>query len=301
MTPTMMRSLLLGLAAGLALALLTAASIPFTDASLGVAFPVILALATIVALVHHWKTQLFESLRTEFRQMERRLSRLDEQVAETQGLAQLSRFNDAYPLPFGGGWALTADAAAILVREIALNKPRTIVELGSGVSTQLIGRMLKEAGEGKLYSLDHEANWADQTRRHIQASGLGDFVEVLDAPLSVQPFSGREFNWYELPEKVRRLESIDLVVVDGPPQSLAPNGTPRYPALPAFINQLSPHAMLYIDDAKRPQEREMIALWSREYPQFESRMYDTAPGTCLFRRKPGDMPSNANAVPIRHV
>jgi predicted O-methyltransferase YrrM len=265
------------------------------------ALPIIFALAVIVTLMHHWKTQLFGSLHTEFRQIERRLSRLDDQVAETQGLAQLSRFNDAYPLPFGGGWALTADAAAVLVREIALNRPRTVVELGSGVSTQLIGRMLKESGEGKLYSLDHEASWADQTRRHIEASGLSDFVEVLDAPLSIQPFNGHEFNWYELPEQVRQLENIDLVIVDGPPQSLAPNGTPRYPALPAFINQLSPRAMLYIDDAKRPQEQEMIALWSREYPQFESRMYDTAPGTCLFRRKALDTPPSANTTPIRHV
>jgi predicted O-methyltransferase YrrM len=145
--------------------------------------------------------------------------------------------------------------------------------------------MLKEAGEGKLYSLDHEASWADQTRRHIQASGLADYVVVLDAPLAKQQFKGHEYNWYQLPEQVRKLENIDLIIIDGPPQSLAPGGTPRYPALPAFIDQLSAKAMLYIDDAKRPQEQEMIAMWLREYPQFESRMHDTAPGTCLLRRK----------------
>jgi predicted O-methyltransferase YrrM len=221
-----------------------------------------------------------------FQQVSHKLGQLHDHVSEAQGLAQLTRFNDAYPLPFGGGWALTADAAALLVREIALNRPRTIVELGSGVSTQLIGRMLKEAGEGKLYSLDHEAGWADQTRRHIQASGLGDYVEVLDAPLATQQFNGQEYNWYRVPERVRQLENIDLVIIDGPPQSLAPQGTPRYPALPAFIKQLSPRAMLYIDDAKRPQEQETIAAWLREFPQFESRMHDTAPGTCIFRRKP---------------
>jgi predicted O-methyltransferase YrrM len=281
----MTKSIFFGLAAGLAVAVVTALA-----SSLGIpgdsgALAAILALMLGLAVIHHWKTQHFQAMREGFQQVTHKLGLLHDHVSEAQGLVQLARFNDAYPLPFGGGWALTADAAAVLVREIALNRPRTIVELGSGVSTQLIGRMLKEAGEGKLYSLDHEAGWADQTRRHIQASGLADFVEVLDAPLAMQTFNGREFNWYQIPEQVRKIENIDLIVIDGPPQSLAPGGTPRYPALPAFIAQLSPKAMLYIDDAKRPQEREMIAMWLRDSPQFESRMHDTAPGTCLFRRK----------------
>jgi predicted O-methyltransferase YrrM len=282
----MMRSIVFGLAAGLLVAVLAALA-----SSLGVpgdagAMAGVFALMVGVALLHHWKTQHFQAMREGFQQVTHKLGLLHDHVSEAQGLVQLSRFNDAYPLPFGGGWALTADAAAVLVREIALNRPRTIVELGSGVSTQLIGRMLKEAGEGKLYSLDHEAGWADQTRRHVQTSGLGDYVEVLDAPLTMQRFNGQEYNWYQLPEQVRKLENIDLIVIDGPPQSLAPNGTPRFPALPAFIAQLSPKAMLYIDDAKRPQEQEMIAMWLKEFPQFESRMHDTAPGTCLLKRSP---------------
>jgi len=279
-----MRSILFGLVASAAVALLTRLA-----SLLGVgAGPaaVILAVALLLALAHHWKTQYFQAFGEGLQQLHRKLDLLHDHVSETQGLAQLTRFNDAYPLPFGGGWALTADAAAMLVREIALNRPRTIVELGSGVSTQIIGRMLKEAGEGKLYSLDHEAAWADQTRRHIQASGLGDFVEVLDAPLARQQFNGRDYHWYQVPERVRQLENIDLVIIDGPPQSLEPQGTPRYPALPVFFDQLSPRAMLYIDDAKRPQEQEMIAMWLKEYPQFESRMHDTAPGTCILWRKP---------------
>lgn len=281
----MMRSILFGLAAGATVALLTILTGPLVAGGNATTVAIILALAASLAVLHHWKTQHFQAMGEGFQQITRKLNLLHDHVSETQGLVQLYRFNDAYPLPFGGGWALTADAAAVLVREITLNRPRTIVELGSGVSTQIIGRMLKEAGDGKLYSLDHEAAWADQTRRHIQASGLGDFVEVLDAPLAKQTFNGQEYQWYQLPEQVRRLEAIDLIIIDGPPQSLAPGGTPRYPALPAFISQLSHKALLYIDDAKRPQEQEMIAQWLRDFPQFESRMYDTAPGTCIFKRK----------------
>lgn len=92
----MIRSLLIGLAAGLALTLITAAVYSLTGASLGAAAPVILALAAAVALMHHWKTLLFQTLRQDFRQVSNRLSRLDDQIAETQGLVQLPGFNQVY-------------------------------------------------------------------------------------------------------------------------------------------------------------------------------------------------------------
>jgi predicted O-methyltransferase YrrM len=280
----MMRSILLGLASGLAIAILTGIAAVLGAQEWVASLAIILAATIGISLAHYWKTQHFKTMSEEFRQTARKLSLLHDHVSETQGLVQLTRFNDRYPLPFGGGWALTADAAALLVREIALNRPRVIVELGSGVSTQLIGRMLKEAGEGKLYSLDHDINWAERTRSNIQASGLENFVEVLDAPLARQRFNNREFNWYQIPEMLKQVNNIDLIIVDGPPQSLDPSGTPRYPALPAFLKQLSPKAMIYIDDAKRPQEQEMIALWHKDFPGFESRMIETVPGTCLFSK-----------------
>lgn len=279
-----MRSILIGLAAGLALTVLTAITSLLTGGSIGVAAPVIMALVIGISVLHYWKTLHFQIMRDEFRQVANRLSLVNDRISETQGLVQLSGFNQTYPMPFGGGWALTPDAAVVLAREIALNKPRIIVELGSGVSTVLIGRMLKQAGEGKLFSLDHDPNWAEETRRHIQASALQDHVVVLDAPLASQSFGDKVFNWYEIPEQLRQAGNIDLIVVDGPPQSLDPSGMPRYPALPAFLKQLSPQGMIYIDDANRPQEQAMIAKWLNEFPGFESRMYETVPGTCLFRR-----------------
>lgn len=281
----MTRSLALGLAAGLALALLTAAAAVYTRASFGAAIPVILALAAIVSLMHYWKTRLFTTLREEFRQVANRLTRMDEQILETQGLVQLTPYETPYPMPFGGGWALTADAAALMAREIALNTPETIVELGSGVSTVLIGRMLKQAGRGRLISLDHDPHWAEQTRRHVRASGVEDYVQVLDAPLARQRFGDQEFQWYQVPHQLDQAGEIDMLIVDGPPAALDPQGMPRYPALPTFQARLSARAVIYIDDAKRPQEQAMIERWQRELPGLEPMMYDTVPGTCLLRRK----------------
>lgn len=279
------RSLMFGLAAGLALALVAAGAASLTGLSIAPSIPVILTLAVIVTLSHHWKTQLFETLRQEFRHVVHRLAQLEEHVREAQGLAQLTPYERPYPLPFGGGWALTADAAALLVREVALHRPQTIVELGSGVSTLLLARLLKEMGTGKVYSLDHDAGWAERTRQHLRASNVSDMAEVFDAPLSRQHFGGETYDWYTVPEAVNRLERIDFLIVDGPPAALDPQGMPRYPALPAFLAKLSANATIYVDDAKRPQEQAMIQRWLKEHPQFEGHMHDTVPGTYLLTRK----------------
>lgn len=280
-----MRSILFGLATGLVATLLIGVAVLLGATSWTSATPVIIAMAIGISVLHYWKTLHFQTMREGFRQATRRLSLLDDHVSETQGLVQLSNYNQPYPMPFGGSWALTPDAAVVLAREIALNHPQTIVELGSGVSTVLIGRMLKQAGSGQLFSLDHDTGWAEETRRHIQASALQDHVVVLDAPLAQQPFGGQEFNWYQIPEQLKQAGSIDLIIVDGPPQALDPNGMPRYPALPAFLAQLSPQAIIYVDDANRPQEQAMIARWLQENPEFKSRMHETVPGTCLLRRQ----------------
>lgn len=282
---TITTSLLFGLAAGVASLLIVAAAALSGAAVWPAAWPVMTAFVIGVALIHYWKTLHFTAQRELEQHLTRRLDLLQDQISETQGLVQLTRFDERYPMPFGGGWALTADAGVVLVREIALRRPRTVVELGSGVSTLLIGRMLKEAGQGMLYSLDHDAAWAERTRAHVRANGLEDHVVVLDAPLARQRFDGEDYEWYQLPAEVRGLQGIDLLVIDGPPQALSPNGTPRYPALPAFGERMSPDGLIYVDDAKRPQEQRMIDAWMKRDPQLQSWMVQTAPGTCLLYKK----------------
>lgn len=282
-TSTLLRSLMIGLAACIVLAMLAMAAGLFTPVPLDL--PLVFAVAILVGLMHWWKSGVVRRIGEFQAEVRQGLQRLGDRLAEAQGLVQLVPYERPYPLPFGGGWALTADAAALLAREVALSRPQVIVELGSGVSTLLLARMFKEMGGGKVYSLDHDAGWAEYTRRHLTASGVADYAKVFDAPLSRQRFGADEYEWYTVPEAVQQLGSIDFLIVDGPPAALNPAGMPRYPAFPAFIRQLSPQAVVYVDDAKRPQEQAMIERWLRENPGFEGRMHDTVPGTYLLRRK----------------
>lgn len=278
------KSLGIGVLAGMVGGTLTGILAWFGATPLSAIAPTFVILAIVLAAVHYWKTVQAQAIDSGFRQVKNRLSSLVDDITETQGLVQLSGLNHPFPIPFGGGWALTPDAAAVLAREVVIKGPGIIVELGSGVSTLMVGRLLMQIGHGKLISLDHDPEWAAETRRNITASGLQDYVEVMDAPLVRQQIDGKEYIWYQIPEKLKHIEQIDMLTVDGPPQTSDSSTLARYPALPAFNHQLARHAVIYVDDAKRIPEREMVRKWLQEYPGWNERMIDTIPGTCILEK-----------------
>ena len=248
--------------------------------------PMTVGLAMLVGVAHYWKTMQAQITTEQSRTVARRFKALEEQIAETQGLVQLSGAALPYPLAFGGDYALTADAAAVLARRVTLRRPRIVVELGSGVSTILVAKLLENLGGGRIYSLEHDPAWAAETRKHIVAAGLEEHAEVLDAPVTQQQVEGRNYLWYKIPAQIRALEQIDLLIVDGPPQRLDPEGLPRYPALPKLLPQLSESAEIFVDDAKRAAEREMVRLWLERFPGWQAQQLRTVPGTCLLLRVP---------------
>lgn len=257
--------------------------------------PAAVILAFVTALAHYWKSRIAHIMNEQHRQMRRRFSDLEQHVLETRGLVQLGNVGLPYPLPFGGDYALTGDAAAVLVRQIALLRPRIVVECGSGVSTVLVAKLLKDHGGGRIYSLDHDPEWAAVTRKFLSAAGLDDHATVLDAPLVPQVVEGREFRWYRLPEVIEGLEYIDLLIVDGPPQSIDAQGVPRYPALPKLLDKLSPTAEIFVDDALRPKEQEMVRQWTTRFPDWHALLLPTVPGTCLLSRAVVHRPPDTSA------
>lgn len=246
--------------------------------------PVAIILAVLTGIAHFWKSQLADIAAERARITRKRFEDLEHMLAETQGLVQLYGIGLPYPLPFGGDYALTADAAAILARQLALIRPKVVVELGSGVSTILVAKLLQNQGYGRIYSLDHDFDWAAVTRDNIRATGLYEYAKVFHAPLVKQGIDGQIFLWYQIPVEVAELSQIDLLIVDGPPQKTDPTGLPRYPALPKFLSKLSQTAQIFVDDSKRMEEQEMVRLWLERYPGWQASLLQTVPGTYLMWR-----------------
>ena len=162
-------------------------------------------------------------------------------------------------------WSLDRDALELVLAEVDAGA-RTIVECGSGVSTILIGRMLRARGRGSLCSLEHDPNWVATGHARIAAEGLDAYVRIIEAPLEPDPRAAEGCPWYarsslaELPEG-----GVDLLLVDGPPAPAGSLERSRYPALPVLAPRLAATARLLLDDAERAGEAWVLERWLQEF------------------------------------
>jgi predicted O-methyltransferase YrrM len=131
----------------------------------------------------------------------------------------------------------------------------SVVECGSGVSTVVLARLLRERGAGTLTALEHDAHWAEMVRDLLRREDLDGVARVVDAPLEGDPPWYAEAALRELPAVV------DLLVVDGPPANAAGQGTRRAPALPRLAHRLADGATVVLDDIARAGEREVLDGW----------------------------------------
>ncbi|MGE5567549.1 MAG: class I SAM-dependent methyltransferase [Rhodospirillales bacterium] len=191
----------------------------------------------------------------------------------------MSAVTPAVPFPLMRGFAITPDFGNILAREIMYKKPRLVVELGSGVSTLIAAYCLRRLGAGKVVSLEHDANYARSSRESVEAHGLQDLVTVRHAPLVPVSLNGRSWTYYD-PACFQDLSNIDLLIVDGPPARVQEMA--RCPALPLFLEKLSPGAVILVDDAGRADESEMLRLWRERYPQLSIQRIATEKGTAVL-------------------
>lgn len=162
-----------------------------------------------------------------------------------------------------GKMVAAPDFLAFLSNWIVRRRPKTIVELGSGLSTLVAAACMAKTGIGKLVSLDHERKYADRTVALLESFGLGFNVSVRYAPLGSHFLGSREVLWYDYKPHLDDMNPIDLLVVDGPPGRIGPLA--RYPALPLLKRTLAARAVIVMDDGRRPDEREIAERWECEF------------------------------------
>ena len=176
------------------------------------------------------------------------------------------------PLPAGSSFALSTELLVYLVRKVLHDKPRCVVELGSGMSTVMLAGALKTTG-GHLYSVEHDAGYLDETRAMLRDAGLEAQVTLIHAPL--EAFDASHV-WYAR-GPLEALADIDLLLVDGPPGATCAQA--RYPALPFFATRLAAGAVVLLDDAGRDDEQATLSRWVQAYPELttESLAFPHAP------------------------
>jgi len=175
-------------------------------------------------------------------------------------------------LTWGAG-AMRPDGLAAVCSDVIVSARRRIVELGRGVSTVLLARLLtrrRPPGGWRLAAVEHDAGWVQRVSDELDREGIGDHVAVLHAPLVPHGLSDGELLWYDEAAVTAGLDAalggdlIDLLVVDGPPAYAPGYGLARYPALPVLQPRLAPGATVVLDDVERPGEQEVVRRWERQ-------------------------------------
>ena len=171
-----------------------------------------------------------------------------------------------HPLPPVRGWAGSPDFLLATHAEIRRRRPRVVVECSSGVSTVVIARTLQLLGGGHVYSLEHDAEYAHKTGELLDRFGLRDWASVLHAPLQA---THTPTPWYREEALPDAASPIDMLVVDGPPESTGPLA--REPAFARLRSRMSASFAILVDDADRPDENEMVRRWLAVEPSLRTR------------------------------
>lgn len=170
------------------------------------------------------------------------------------------------PLLGAGGylpWSTGAMRPAGLVtvcNEVVHGCRTRVLECGSGVSTVVLARLLRERGAGSVVAVEHDDAWATLVRDLLRREALDGVAHVVHAPLEGDPV------WYAEAALDALPQEIDLLVVDGPPADAAGQEHRRAPALPFFEPRLIPGASVVLDDVQRLGERGVLAGWERNTP-----------------------------------
>ena len=233
-----------------------------------VAVAVIAVLSSVVAAHSYWRRAVrwAESMRA-----------MRARIWDVAALMRL--FQDGYVPPAINDWTASPDLLAEIARQVRRRRPLCLLELGSGISTLVAASVLMRNGYGRLYSLDHDADYAHATAGELEQAGLCAFAEVRHAPFR----KGQVYSspWYD-ESVLADIDTLDLVIVDGPPTDLDPKA--REPALAVLWPRLSIGGVMIFDDADRPGDRQVIRAWAARCPAAKVTWLPLEKGCALIEK-----------------
>lgn len=110
---------------------------------------------------------------------------------------------------------------------------------------------------------------------------MDDWVTVIDIPLRDYEFNGQNYRWYTLNEQIKNT-CTDMLVIDDPSASL--NHCARYPAGPLLLPLLNENGVIFLDDANRPDEQEIIQRWVVEFSGFKALVNNCEKGAIIVNK-----------------
>lgn len=188
---------------------------------------------------------------------------------------------DGPPLDYGN-WAVDPHLGKVLAQLICRHEPDYILECGSGTSTVFMARVQHRFHpDGTVTALEHLPEYAEESRRLLEDHGLGEQANVILAPLEEWNIQGKQQPWYGVNRDRFTEQSIDMMVVDGPPETTGPMA--RFPAAVALKPYLSKKCVIVLDDGDRSDEKKTAQQWA-EMLDADLEYAGGPKGTYILRR-----------------
>jgi predicted O-methyltransferase YrrM len=169
-------------------------------------------------------------------------------------------------LPFSNA-SIRPFSMACILNDLLINKRKSILEFGAGLSTILMGRLIAQHRlDSIIISVEQDKGWIEFIQELIDKEKLEKIVRLLYAPLVDSAKSLDNNKWYD-ENSLRLIENVklDMVIIDGPTAWEPQKHKARYPAFPFIINKLANDAVVYLDDAERKGEQFIIKKWEKEF------------------------------------
>lgn len=152
------------------------------------------------------------------------------------------------------GYSATAEYLQA-ISAAALKAEGAVLECGSGISSILMN-LLCAPRNVPVWSLEHYPEWREHVRTSMKKHGI-DSSHVVMAPLR----ESGDYAWYDAP-LTEMPRNFSVVICDGPPGDTRGG---RYGVLPRCADYFSRGASIFLDDANRPKEQEVLERWKKEY------------------------------------
>ena len=157
-----------------------------------------------------------------------------------------------------GRWAMGESGFNEVLQMIREVKPARIVEFGSGISSIRLAMTFPNV---EITSIENSLKFFNEVRALKEKYVPENLLNLKFSPLRFQRYGASFFLTYQ---PVEVPESVDCVIVDGPPTMFTVRG--REACLYQVYNSLRTGGVVIIDDYRRRSERMVVRNWCLTYP-----------------------------------
>jgi hypothetical protein len=177
-------------------------------------------------------------------------------------------------------------AITYILNEIIVNNKSRVLELGMGISTLYITKLMAELSNVSLLSIDHDEAWIEACRHQIREKELTSTRhKIIHAPLTqIVIDNTAELFYYDLERFLGEVASFspDLLIIDGPPAWKPDISGARVPAHQFLAPLLSMNATVFIDDYTRAGESRLLESFLAT-PEWNVEIRDPSANIAILR------------------